>query len=125
MDKCKINDKRLKKDLKGISFSNYKKRDAKKQLLNYLFSGKIEESSYWTAEFICAGHFVELWDILFNFVCDKINLGNPRLPVYIDYRLEDFKNIVNSGYSENELKMSISDIFEKRGERFFKNFEEK
>jgi len=113
MDKCKINDKRLKKDFKGISFSNYKKSDAKKQLLNYLFSGKIEESCYWSCEFICAGHFIDLWDILFNFVCDKINLGNPRLPVYIDYRLEDFKNIVNSGYVDNELKMRNNDKIRK------------
>jgi len=113
MDKYKINDKRLKKDFKGISFSNYKKSDAKKQLLNYLFSGKIEESSYWAAEYICAGHFIELWDILFIFVCDKINLGNPRLPVYIEYRLEDFKNIVNSGYVDNELKMRNNDKIRK------------
>jgi hypothetical protein len=105
MDKISINDKRLKKAFKGISFSCYKKSDAKKQLLNYLFSGKIEESCYWSAEFICAGHFIELWDIIFQFICDKIHLGNPRLPVYIEYRLDDFKNIVNSGYIENELKM--------------------
>lgn len=113
MDKCKINDKRLKKDFKGISFSNYKKSDAKKQLLNYLFSGKIEESCYWSAEFICAGHFIDLWDIIFNFICDKINLGNPRLPVYVEYRLEDFKNIVNSGYTENEIKMRNNDKIRK------------
>ena len=42
MDKSKINDKRLKKDFKGISFSNYKKSDAKKQLLNYLLKHLID-----------------------------------------------------------------------------------
>lgn len=105
MNDKEINDKRLDKDFRSISFSGYKKSAAKKELLNYMFAGKIEESCYWSVELICAGHYVDLWDSIFLYISKFINLGNPRLPLYIDHRLNDFKNILNGGYTDSELKL--------------------
>ena len=105
MNQNEINDKRIVKDFRGITFSKFKKSDAKKELLNHLFLGRIEESCYWSGEFICAGHYLDLWDLIFDFVSSKIHLGNPKLPTYIELRLNDFRNILTKGYIDNELKM--------------------
>jgi hypothetical protein len=100
-----INDKRGKKEFNGITFSKFKKSEAKKELLNCLLSGNIEQSCYWSAEFICSGDFLYLWDILFVFISKYIHIGNPKLPIYINSRLNLFKNILNSGYSNDILKL--------------------
>ncbi len=105
MNELNINDKRTQKEFRGITFSQFKKTEVKKQLLNSLFSGCLEEACYWSAEFICAGHFVELWEIILHFIGKNIHLGNPKLPIYIELRYEEFKNIVNKGYIDNEIKM--------------------
>ena len=47
MNENNISDKRLLKHFKGITFSKYKKSDAKKELLKNLNNGKIEQSCYW------------------------------------------------------------------------------
>lgn len=103
--KSEINDKRTQKEFRGISFSKYKKSDVKKQLLHSIVCGKLEDSCYWSAELICAGHFIDLWEIIIACTGKHIHIGNPKLPIYVEMRMDTFKEIANNGYIDNEIKM--------------------
>ena len=70
MNSDEINDKRPINEFKGIGFSKYKKTEVIKQFLKSVNNGSIEEASYWSAELICAGHFIDLWDAIFLLVSD-------------------------------------------------------
>ena len=105
MDENEINDIRKQTEFRGITFSKHKKTEVRKVLLDALLNGKIENAVHWSAEYICSGHFMELWEIILLFMSKYIHLGNPKLPIYIDMRFENFKEIVVNGYVDNELRM--------------------
>lgn len=105
MDETEINDIRIDKDFKGISFSKYKKSEVRKELLNSISDEKLEAACNWCAELVCAGHYMEIWETIFLLVGKNIHLANPKLPSYIETRYQNFRDIVGGGYVGNELSM--------------------
>lgn len=105
MNDIEINDSRTEADFRLITFSNFKKTIVVKQLLNSLVSSKIEPACNWAAELICAGHYAEVWEVILKFLGKYIHVGNPKLPIYIEMRFNNFKDILMGGYLDNELGM--------------------
>lgn len=97
MNNHHINDIRVQKDFSGITFSGYKKSDVKKELIQCLLTGKIEHACYWCAEYICAGHYGELWELFLFFFGKHIHIGNPKIIIYLQKRFELFRQLVSSG----------------------------
>jgi len=102
---CEINDIRSMNDFKSISFSNYKKTEVKNQLIENMKNSKLEPASYWAAELICAGHFIDVWEIILHFFGKYIHLGNPKMVVYLERRFNIFRNIVSQGIVLNEYDL--------------------
>ena len=108
MNDNEINDIRQLKELRQITFSNFKKSEVKKKMIDVMFKENLEQSLFWSTELICSGAFMELWEIIILFISKFIHLGNPKIPIYVELRYNQFKSIVINGYIGNELSMRNS-----------------
>lgn len=100
-----INDIRIASDFKGQTFSGFKKSECTKELFNSFHNNKLESSCYWCAELICSGHYLDIWDTIILFYSKNIHTGNAKLVYYLDKKCEQFKSILNNGYSGEELRL--------------------
>lgn len=105
MDNTEINDVRTSPEFKGISFSKFKKTDVRKQLSENMLKGKIEPACYWSAELICAGHYIDVWETILHYIGKHIHLGNPKIVLYLQMRYDIFKNIMTQGHYIDELQL--------------------
>ncbi len=108
-----INDIRSPTQFRGISFSKYKKTEAREQMVQSLLKGKIEPACYWTAELICAGHFGDVWENILYYMSKHIHLGNPKMAIYLEMRYNIFRNIMGQGHYLNELEIRNNDKIRK------------
>lgn len=104
-----INDNRIASDFRNITFSKFPRAKVKKELLNCINNGNVESSCHWSVELICAGHFNDLWEIILLYMGRYIHMGNPKLPIYIDIRFQNFKTIVMAHYGDSELDLRNND----------------
>lgn len=103
-DNSFMNDIRNQSEFKGISFSNYKKTEVKQALMDNMLKMKLEPACNWCAELLCAGHLMDIWEIILYFVGKHIHLGNPRLTIYLENRYHIFRNIMSQSNFTNELQ---------------------
>ena len=103
MDNNNINDVRL--SFRNITFSKFQKSKARLELVKNMYDEKIENACYWSAEFICAGHYLDLWDIILYYSYKYIHSGNPKLALYLNMRYNNFINILQNGYAKDILAM--------------------
>ena len=91
MNEILIHDKR--RSFKTTTFSNYKKTDVIKKLSLSIYYGKLEESFFWTCELLCTNLIIDLWNTYFLLMSKYIHVYNPKLPLYIYKKFQDFKHI--------------------------------
>jgi hypothetical protein len=115
MSITEINDIRSAQDFTHCTFSQHKKSEVKEELVRNMLLGKLDSCAHWTAELVCAGHFSFLWDLILHYLAKYINIGNPKLPIYVLMRFNDFKNIINQRNYINEIDLrnnvSIRQLF--------------
>lgn len=101
-----IEDIRTNEQFKTITFSKYQRVAVKKEWMTNMSKGKIESSCYWTTELICSGLFVDLWELILSFYAKYIHVGNPKLPIYLDMRFQQFKTAAE-GVAELTMRNNV------------------
>ena len=76
-----------------MTFSKFKKTDVKRELINSLLNARVEAANYWSAELLCAGHQMDLWEYLMFYMGKHVSLANPKLPIYVHMRLQSYVTI--------------------------------
>ena len=97
----KINDSRNVKDFSKNTFSGYLKTEVNSALQKNLIDGKIEESCNWCVELLLSLQDSQIFDKLIIMCCKIININNPKLPLILSDRFENYINLVKNKYQNN------------------------
>jgi hypothetical protein len=89
----RIEDPRTIDQFKVTTFSKYKRTDVKKEWFDCMMKGQVEAVCHWSIELLCSGLLLDLWDLFFLFSFKYIR--NPKVPLYLDMRYQQFKKEAN------------------------------
>lgn len=73
------------------TFSGFKRTEVRSELIQSMLQGRVENACHWIAELVCAGSYVEIWDLLFGFVGKYVSVHRPLILPYLERRLNGFK----------------------------------
>ena len=94
-----IIDDRKAKDFTTATFTGFKKMDVINQLSKSIENGKLEEACFWSVELHISGHINLIWNEIFNIMTKKINIENPKLPLWLWLKYKKFLQIIK-GYTK-------------------------
>ena len=100
-----INDSRLR--FTKTTFSNYKKTNVINELSKTIYYQKVEDSFFWTCELLCSGYIIDIWNVYISFMCKYIHVCNPKLPMYIEQKFQEFRSIAKTSKNDLELRNNI------------------
>ena len=105
-DLSRINDIRPPSAFRNVTFSNYKKLDAKQELMKEWKQGRnIEPVCYWCAEFVCAGAFDELWEMFIAYMSKYVHMSNLKLPLYLEMRYNQYQHVLKDRHYISALDL--------------------
>jgi len=53
---------------------------------------------------VCSGHFADLWELVLFFFGKNVNVANPKLALYLDYRFQTFRDSASKTPNELDLR---------------------
>lgn len=80
-------------DYKKQTFSGYKKTQVMTKLKQCILKQEIDRACIWGAELDISGHTYQLWEDLIIYALTEINIINPRLPLYLLKKFQEFLRI--------------------------------
>lgn len=96
-DETRIHDTRNIKEFQGITFSGFKRSSVKKQFYKSLMNQHtIEDACFWCAQLLSCGCLMEIWEIILLVMSQTIHMANPKLPLYVKMRFEQFRDILTT-----------------------------
>ena len=86
------------------TFTNNKKIDVIRELEKCIYHQKINEAYIWTADLLCSGFLIELWNLYIHVLCKYIHIHNPKITLYIHKKFNEFKKMMETCQSDIELR---------------------
>lgn len=91
------------------TFSGYSKSHVIKELLQCIYSEKIENACYWSAELICSGQFKDLWDAFFLFFSQHVHPDQCILSCFLYKCTVEFRKQMYDTLQEPLIALRNSD----------------
>ncbi len=91
-------------NFRSVTFSNFKKTQVLKKLEESLYYQNTENALFCTAELLCSGFILELWNLYIYYICKYIHIDNPKLSIFLNNKFNDFKTMTQKTNSDLDLR---------------------